>query len=213
MRYLSLVPSFSNQLLWVGLVFAVSACASAPYFIHNVHTVVPGVVYRSAQLSPEKLSSLVEEKGVRTVLNLRGASPGEGWYDGEKAAATTAGIRHIDYELSSKREVPPRQAEELIRIMQEAPKPLLIHCWGGADRTGLASALYLYALAEKPVEHASSALSWRYHHLSFTSAGAMDRSFDKFIEARVATARAEPAKAVEPAHGGPAGVETRTAAP
>jgi len=181
--------SWSLPVIVVVLALALSGCSSAPYFINNVHAVVPGVVYRSAQLSPETLTGLIEQHKVRSVLNLRGAFPGQPWYDGEKAAASRAGIAHYDFELSSKVEVGANQAEQLIQLMREAPKPLLIHCWGGADRTGLASALYLYSIHERPADEASGALSWKYHHLSFTSAGAMDRSFAKFVELKNAALR------------------------
>ncbi len=198
-RYVSLVHSFPAQVAIVALAVGLTACSAAPYFIQNIHSVVPGVVYRSAQLSPERLSGLIAERGVKTVLNLRGAFPGEAWYDGEHATVTKAGVKHIDFELSSKLEVPPAQAEELIRIMREAPKPLLIHCWGGADRTGLASALYLYAIHEKSSSEASAALSVKYHHLSFTSAGAMDRSFEKYVQQQQTRASCRMSRAVDSA--------------
>ncbi len=166
------------------LILLSSACAYAPRFIQNVHEVVPGKVFRSAQLGRERLTQLIDQHGIRSVLNLRGASPGEAWYDDERATAHQNNVEHIDFALSSKREVPPEQADELIRIMRAAPKPLLIHCWAGADRTGLASALYLYALDDKSAEEAARALAMKYHHFSFTSAGAMDRSFANYVEAQ-----------------------------
>lgn len=175
------------------LVLLSSACAYAPRFIQNVHEVVPGEVYRSAQLGPERLTQLIDQHGIRSVLNLRGASPGEAWYDDERTTAHQNNVEHINFALSSRVEVPPEQADELIRIMREAPKPMLIHCWAGADRTGLASALYLYALDDKTADEAARALAMKYHHFSFTSAGAMDRSFSNYVEARSLPEGAVPA--------------------
>ena len=174
----------SSQWLVFGLLISLSACAYAPRFIQNVHEVVPGRVYRSAQLSPERLTQLIDEHGLRSVLNLRGASPGERWYEDERKTAHANNVEHIDFALSSKREVPSEQADELIRVMRAAPKPMLIHCWAGADRTGLASALYLYAVHEQSAEDAARALAMKYHHFSFTSAGAMDRSFQQYVDSR-----------------------------
>jgi len=170
----------------MGVALTASACALLPTVIENVHTVVPGTVYRSAQLSSERLGELIAQRHIRTVLNLRGPSPNEPWYRDERAATARAGAEHRDFELSSTREVPPAQADQLLQLMREAPKPLLIHCWGGADRTGLASALYLYAIEGQPPPEAAAALSIRYHHLWFTSASAMDRSFQRFVAARAA---------------------------
>ena len=46
------------------------------------------------------------------------------------------------------------------QLLREAPKPVLVHCEGGADRTGLAAALYL-AAAGHPAQ-ADGQLSVRY---------------------------------------------------
>lgn len=161
-----------------------SACALAPPLLQNVHEVVPGKVIRSAQLSPERLAELIRTHKLKSVVNLRGPGAGQAWYDGERAVAANANIEHHDFELGSAKEVPVAQADELIALMRRAPKPMLVHCWAGADRTGLASALYLYAVADKAPELAAKALSVRYHHLWFTSAGAMGRSFQAYVAAR-----------------------------
>ena len=176
----------------VATVVSMSACAYAPRFIQNVHEVKPGKVFRSAQLSGERLTQLIDQHGLKSVLNLRGAAPGEAWYDEERATARQNNVAHLDFAMSSKRDVSPAEADELIRIMREAPKPMLIHCWAGADRTGLASALYLYAVDDQSAEDAAKALAMKYHHFSFTSAGAMDRSFQGYVESRSA-AQAIPA--------------------
>lgn len=187
------------QLVVLAVVISLSACAYGPVFVQNVHAVVPGKVYRSAQLSPARLGELIEERGLRSIVNLRGASPGERWYDEETAAAKAAGIAHYDFGISSKREVAPDEADALIALMRQAPKPMLIHCWAGADRTGLASALYLYALDERDAAEAGRALSVRYHHLSFTSAGAMDRSFEQYVASqRVAADASQRLQALSP---------------
>jgi protein tyrosine/serine phosphatase len=126
--------------LWSALlvVTALTRCATPP-FGQNIHDVVPGVVVRSAQLSPTDLQVLIDQDHIASVLNLQGASPGSDWYDQELKVTSKANVAHLDFGLSSGREVPVETAEELIQVMREAPKPLLIHCWGGADRTGLAS--------------------------------------------------------------------------
>src|SRR5687767_3841035 len=46
----------------------------------NVHAVIPGRVYRTAQLSADRLRAFIAEKGIRTVVNLRGVCPGMPWY-------------------------------------------------------------------------------------------------------------------------------------
>jgi hypothetical protein len=65
---------------------------------------------------------------------MRGAHAGPPWYDDEIAASARDGVRHFDLGLSPTR--------ELAKRLMAAPKPSPIHCNGGADRSGLASALY-----------------------------------------------------------------------
>jgi protein tyrosine/serine phosphatase len=39
------------------------------------------------------------------------------------------------------------EAARLVAVLCQAPKPILIHCEGGADRSGLASEIYLSQVA------------------------------------------------------------------
>jgi len=70
--------------------------------------------------------------------------------------------------------------EELVALMKKAPKPLLVHCKAGADRTSLASALYLYALKHDP--DADRAISIIYGHFPWlgSKTKAMDESFRNY---------------------------------
>ena len=119
--------------------------------------------------------------GIRTIINLRGDNSGHHWYDTEIAEAKALNIGHIDFHMSSARELTQAQAAQLVEIMRNAPKPILIHCQAGADRTGLASALYLAAIAKTNEATAEGQMSIIYGHLpfSFTRAYAMDRTFEK----------------------------------
>jgi protein tyrosine phosphatase (PTP) superfamily phosphohydrolase (DUF442 family) len=132
----------------------------------NFHTVAEGEVYRSAQPSPAALERYVREHGVKTVINLRGANPADTWYQDEVAASRRLGLRHIDFRMSAKRGITRREAWRLIQIMQRAPKPILIHCESGADRTGLASALYVAAVQRRGERAAEDQLSLKYGHIA-----------------------------------------------
>lgn len=149
----------------------------------NIHAVEPGVLYRSAQLDQGELAAVARQYGIRSVLNLRGAHIGEPWYDGEMTAARGLGLAHYDYPLSSKRFVTGGQIAALLAIVQRAPKPLLIHCRSGADRTGLVAALYEYAIAGASAADADRQLSLVYGHFPYLTSrsGAMDDSFFAFV--------------------------------
>src|SRR5437868_2590124 len=103
------------------LMLTVSGCLMVRPIVENVHTVIPNEVYRSAQLSPKRLEKLIEQRKIRSVLNLRGPAPGEEWYEQEREVAAKTGAQHIDFELGSAKEVSPEQARELIALMEKAP--------------------------------------------------------------------------------------------
>lgn len=148
----------------------------------NFHTVEPGLVYRSAQLSGDELLEKAREHGIRSVLNLRGENRDQTWYREELAAARLAKLQHLDYGLSATRVLTQRQMDELLEILRLAPKPVLIHCQAGADRTGLAAALYRLSQGRSRAE-AEQELSLRYGHFPYAGSGtdAMDRSLAAYV--------------------------------
>ena len=147
----------------------------------NFHPVIPGELYRSAQPSPQRLAVYQQEYGIRTVLNLRGNNTGKAWYDQEVAAAQRLGMAHIDFRMSSKREFTQPRAAELLAILKTAAKPVLIHCDGGADRSGLVAALYVARIAQRGEKAAEEQISIRFGHLGIpvlSAAFAMDSSWE-----------------------------------
>jgi protein tyrosine phosphatase (PTP) superfamily phosphohydrolase (DUF442 family) len=143
----------------------------------NFHSVIEGEMYRSAQPSETELEAWVRAKGIRSVLNLRGASE-QDWYGPELDASRRLGIVHADFSMRASARLPAARARELVALMQSLPKPLLIHCKAGADRTGLAAALYLAATG-RGESSAENQLSFRYGHVSLPSSKAwpMDESW------------------------------------
>ena len=60
------------------------------------------------------------------------------------------------------------------------PRPFLMHCKSGADRAGLASALYLLDQCGASVGDAREMLSFRYLHLRRTATGVLDHMLDLY---------------------------------
>ncbi len=168
-------------LLAAAPLLALLAWAGGLWLTGNVHPVTEGQVYRSAQLGPGQLAGAVHRYGIRTVLNLRGPNPGKAWFDQELAASAELGVRHLDLALSAREELSDAQLAGLVDILRRAPRPLLIHCEGGSDRTGLAAAVFHLAVERRAAAEARAELNPWYGHLTwlFPRTAAMDRSFDR----------------------------------
>jgi protein tyrosine/serine phosphatase len=150
----------------------------------NIHAVEPGEAYRAAQLSADDLKALIADKGIKTVLNLRGERPGTAWYEAEKAVAASAGARLVDIRLSDGRVPDDATLKRVVETLRGAEKPILIHCMAGADRTGLVAALYEATVRGAPPDEARRQLSFRYGHFPWIGkTGAMDRAFDRYVAA------------------------------
>lgn len=167
--------------LGLGLVATVGAAWIAIEGDGNVHELDPGVVVRSAEPSAERLADLQHRYGIRTVLNLRGENKGSGWYDEEVKASGELGLQHLDVALSAEREMSPRQIDDVLAMIERAPKPVLVHCKSGSDRTGLISAAWLYAHGA-PADVADRQLALRYGHFPWLGSRtvAMDDSLRVF---------------------------------
>lgn len=147
----------------------------------NFHTVIPGELYRSAQPTAGQIESYAQNYGIRTIVNLRGASKDASWYKDEISTAQRLGIKHIDFRMVASRGLTAEQADQLVALLRDAPKPILIHCQGGADRTGLASVIYSQRIAGLPVEKAERQLSLFFGHIGLprvSRAYAMDQTWE-----------------------------------
>ena len=144
----------------------------------NIHEVEPGV-YRSAQMSAPVLAAFIKEHHIRTVLNLRGTNTGSDWYDAEFDTVRKNGADLIDVKMSASRIPESDVMTALLRALSTAPTPLLIHCKDGADRSGLASALYELRVMHRAPGEADAQLSFRYGHFPWLTSrsGAMDQAF------------------------------------
>ncbi len=149
----------------------------------NVHVVEEGTLYRSAQLGGRQLEQVIAKYGIRSILNLRGAGPGQPWYDGEISLAKELKVAHFDYGLSASELVSVERAKEVLELVRKAPKPILIHCQSGADRAGLVSALFLAEIEKKPIYQAIGQLSLLYGHFPYLTSrtGAMEESFWAYV--------------------------------
>ncbi|MCX6077319.1 MAG: dual specificity protein phosphatase family protein [Campylobacterales bacterium] len=148
----------------------------------NFGIVEKGVLYRSAQPDKEDIKYYADKYGIQSILNLRGSDTND-WYTDEIQISRELGITHYDLELGAYHEFTDVEMHTLIQILKTAPKPMLIHCFGGADRTGLASAIYVFTIKGKSSLEAKKNLSLLHGHLPYLGNGtvAMDKTFEKFV--------------------------------
>ncbi len=103
----------------------------------------------------------------------------------ETNASQQLGVEHFDFSLLAGRELQDEEMDQILATMARAPKPILIHCKSGSDRTGLVGALYLYSLEGKSPRASARELSVFCGHVPYLfwrDTIAMDRSFWRYVE-------------------------------
>jgi len=144
----------------------------------NRHRVGTGAVWRSAQPGPHQLARFRAE-GVRTIISLRGGREHGSW-PLQREACERHGLKLVEFVLRS-REAPDRATILGAKAFFAGIEyPAVMHCKSGADRAGLASALYLILHEGRPVAEAARQLSARYGHLRFAKTGILDAFFARY---------------------------------
>ncbi len=99
-------------------------------------------MYRSGQMPDHRLGRFVNAHGIQTVVNLRGASPGQDWYEDELALCSALKVAHYDLDWSMRRLPEPASLAQLVDILDTSEGPVLVHCHGGTHRAAIASSTY-----------------------------------------------------------------------
>ncbi len=147
-RFLS---SLSSAVLWVqsGVAGSAEKPESELSGVENSYRVSRDV-YRSGQPDAAGFRAL-EDAGIQSVINLR-----EYHRDDRKAAGTS--IQLLRYPVAAG-EVTLEDLEAILRMMRRAPKPVLVHCWHGSDRTGIVMAAYRIVEQNVSVDEAERELT------------------------------------------------------
>lgn len=149
-------------------------------FWHNFDRVSAGV-YRSNQPDPKRFQAYAK-MGIKTVLNLRGVEK-QPHYLFEAESCAAFGMTLVTVKMTARRAPKTKVLLELLHAFETIERPFLMHCKSGADRTGLASILYLMVHEGQSVAQARAQLSFRYLHIRRTATGILDHFFDVY-EAR-----------------------------
>ncbi len=106
----------------------------------NFQEVIRGV-YRSSQPNRSDLETWTRAHGLKSILNLRRTRDGITWWEAEQGFVRERGLAHETIRLNADRLPPPAKLNALIEYLDGAARPLLIHCEGGIERSGLAGAV------------------------------------------------------------------------
>jgi len=148
----------------------------------NFRAVEDGTLYRAAQLSPAQLEKVIRQYGIRTVINLRGVCEPAPWYLNQSRVLASCQVSQEDLGCSASRLPSSFMIRELVEVLDRSPRPIMVHCHRGIDRTGMVVAIALLLWHDMPLEKALEELTIRYAHISFGKTGNMDRFFDLYRE-------------------------------
>ena len=130
----------------------------SPYPNHpkNFHQVSENL-YRSGQPDDDEFESLCTFNGLRSVLNLRENNSDKKTIDAINSKHAVPAVTLYEIPLDTG-EISEADLYNILTVIRDAPKPLLIHCWHGSDRTGCAVAAYRIVFDNWSVEDAISEL-------------------------------------------------------
>lgn len=162
---------------WANMLFVDHGIFRFAYL--NRHRVGAGRLWRSAQPGPHDLARFARQ-GIRTVISLRGDRDHGSWQL-QRDACERVGLTLVEFPLRS-RDAPDKESLLAAKAFFDGlAYPALMHCKSGADRAGLASALYLILHENRPVREAARQLSLRYGHYRFAKTGLLDAFFDEYL--------------------------------
>ena len=149
-----------------------------PQFPKNFHK-INEKIYRSGQPDEDEFLSLYTFNGIRSVLNLR-----ENNSDKDEINAINRNWNNAVtlYEIPlDTGKITEDDLYKILTVIRDAPKPLLIHCWHGSDRTGCAVAAYRIVFENWSVEDAVSELmkpEYGHHKYIYTNIPELLRKSD-----------------------------------
>ena len=134
-------------------------------------------VWRHNQPSPGRIAQLAD-MGAKSFLSLRGPDAPVVQIEEATCNALNLAFRGLPLRALA---LPEREVlQDLLKAMREMPKPMVIHCKSGSDRTGLASVLYRHVILGQPLDEAREELALRYIHNRRGGAGVVHRFLDAY---------------------------------
>jgi tyrosine-protein phosphatase SIW14 len=183
------MPQCRRLTIVVFMLLAASAgagCQTAGKPITGVanFALVEDGLYRGGQPSFNGVQQL-KEKGVRTVIDLR-----DDRNPSERLWVEDAGLAYINIGTNATR-VEPEKIATFLKKVDEAQRPIFVHCYHGRDRTGLEIAVYRVVEMNWPREAALKELyAYGYNWALFPGIARYVQTFDpaEFTKKKIADA-------------------------
>ncbi len=131
-----------------------------------------GGIYRSKQPSQREFSSM-ERAGMKSILNLRN-------YHSDRSKIRGTALQEFRLRTNAG-SFTEEEIFEALKIIRDAPRPILVHCWHGADRTGTVVASYRIAFQNWEVEAAIEEMmrpEYGHHSSIYSNLPTLLRSVD-----------------------------------
>ena len=122
------------------------------YYVGKFGVVVPGELYRCRQ--PHGLQwSVIDRHDIRTVVNLKTEAEDPDVFADERDLLAEKGVKLVHIPIKGL--LPSyEQFERFVRSVRNSPRPALVHCEHGRNRTGFMAAAYLIVMQGWSAERA-----------------------------------------------------------
>ena len=151
----------------IALIVAVmSAWPLIQNYRANWGVVVPGKIYRSAQMGPSVLRRKLDENHINMILFLSHDDESDSDVQDEKKIAAEKGVQFLNFPMYGDGVAPPEMyTQALIALCDgvQNGKTVLVHCHSGAQRTGGVVAVYRMLVERMPPAQALAEMELYRH--------------------------------------------------
>lgn len=144
---------------------------------HNFEEFAPGC-YRSNQPDHARFEAY-RDMGIKTILSLRGPAK-QPYHLFEVESCEKLGLTMLNARMAARRAPQVDLMQTLFTAFEKIDGPFLMHCKSGADRTGLAAAVYLLKYHKVPIDVARAQLNFRFLHIRKSATGILDYFLDVY---------------------------------
>lgn len=99
---------------------------------------------------------------------MRGVNKNCRWWQREERIAQKYQVAFYNIPMNAQRMPLEEDLLTLLTLYEKAARPILIHCYSGADRTGEAAALWVLEQQKKGKKQALKQLTLKYGYLQMT---------------------------------------------